>query len=106
MLLAISSGKGPKHVRLAEPAWLLLLVLVPLPWLWVRPRPRLAWPTLSGFRARPRAAAGMIRHVPVVLRSLAVECLAVALARPQTVGGQTRIEGRGVAIVVALDQQL
>ena len=30
--------------------------------------------------------------------------LAVALARPQTVGGVTRIAGQGVAIVVALDQ--
>ena len=29
--------------------------------------------------------------------------LAVALARPQTVGGMTRIAGQGVAIVVALD---
>jgi Ca-activated chloride channel family protein len=34
---------------------------------------------------------------------MAIVCLAVAMARPQTVGGRTRIAGQGVAIVVALD---
>ncbi len=38
-----------------------------------------------------------------MIRGLAIGSLAVALARPQTVGGQTRIAGQGVAIVVALD---
>jgi Ca-activated chloride channel homolog len=38
-----------------------------------------------------------------LLRGLAIAALAVALARPQTVGGKTRINGKGVAIVVALD---
>ena len=37
------------------------------------------------------------------MRGLAIGSLAVALARPQTVGGVTRIAGKGVAIVVALD---
>jgi Ca-activated chloride channel family protein len=40
----------------------------------------------------------------MVLRGLAIGGLAVAMARPQTVGGVTRIAGQGVAIVVALDQ--
>lgn len=91
-------------MRLAEPAWLLLLALIPLPWLWQRARPRIAWPTLHGFRRAPAAGAGWLRHLPSVLRGLAVGALAVALARPQEVGGQTRVAGRGVAIVVALDQ--
>jgi Ca-activated chloride channel family protein len=79
------------------------LILVPLPWIWVRARPKLAWPSLSGFARAPRATAGWMRHVPPLLRSLAIACLAVALARPQTVGGRTRIAARGVAIVAALD---
>jgi Ca-activated chloride channel family protein len=91
-------------VRLAEPGWLVLLILVPLPWIWVRARSKLGWPSLSAFARAPRAAAGWLRHAPVLLRSLAVVCLAVALARPQTVGGHTRIAGRGVAIIAALDQ--
>ena len=42
--------------------------------------------------------------MPAFLRGLAIAGLAVALARPQTVGGRTRIAGQGVAIVVMLDQ--
>ena len=54
----------------------------------------------------PRIAIGWVwlRALPAVLRGLAIGGLAVALARPQTVGGVTRIAGQGVAIVVALDQ--
>jgi Ca-activated chloride channel family protein len=91
-------------MRLAEPSWLFLLALMPLPWLWERARPRIAWSSLRGFRRAPAAGAGWLRHLPAVVRGLALGALAVALARPQTVGGQTRIAGRGVAIVVALDQ--
>ncbi|HEX8199662.1 MAG TPA: VWA domain-containing protein [Isosphaeraceae bacterium] len=91
-------------MRLAEPAWLVLLALMPLPWLGERMRPRIAWPSLRGFRRVPAAGAGWPRHLPAALRGLALGALAVALARPQSVGGQTRVAGRGVAIVVALDQ--
>lgn len=91
-------------MRLAEPAWLLLLVLVVLPWLRGRSRPRLAWPTLDGFKGVPRGWAGPIRWLPAWLRAAGIACLVVALARPQTVGGRSRIAARAVAIVVALDR--
>jgi Ca-activated chloride channel homolog len=87
-------------MRWAEPGSLILLALAPLPWLLGRARPRLAWPTLAGFPKGGTAAWGV---VPALLRGLAIACLAAALARPQVVAGQTRIAGRGVAIVVALD---
>src|SRR5262249_28948070 len=45
-----------------------------------------------------------LRPLPPLLRGLAIGSLAVALARPQSVGGTTQIAGQGVAIVVALDQ--
>ncbi|MBY0398062.1 MAG: VWA domain-containing protein [Thermoleophilia bacterium] len=71
-----------------------------------RLRPRIAWPTLAGFPARgPRSWGGRLRLVvPGLLRGAALACLVVGLARPQTVAGRTRLAGRGVAIVVALDQ--
>ncbi len=87
-----------------EPAWLIVLVLMPLPWLAARARPRVAWPSLHGFGPVRWRCAMLLGLVPVALRGLAIACLAVALARPQTVVGRTRIAGRGVAIVVALDQ--
>lgn len=91
-------------MRLAEPGWLVLLVLVPLPWLLIRARQGIAWPTLGGFRAEGRFRAACKSALPPLLKGLAIGCVVVALARPQTVGGQTRVAGRGVAVVVALDQ--
>lgn len=90
----------------AHPAWFVLLVLVPLPLLLERARPRMLWPSLSGFPAgrSRRSLRRLLRFVPPLLRGLAVGALALALARPQTIGGVTRISGQGVAIVVALDQ--
>jgi Ca-activated chloride channel homolog len=91
-------------VRLAEPAWLLLLLLVPLPWLWQKGRPRISWPSLAFFRYAPTAGAGWVRWLPGTLRGLAIAAMAVALARPQEVGGRTWIAGKGVAIVAAFDR--
>src|SRR3712207_1455796 len=90
-------------MQLAEPGWLAVLGLMPVPLLYERARPRIAWPTLDGFPRRRGVAAGALRSIPALLRGLAIGCLAVALARPQTAGGQTRIAGQGVAIVAALD---
>ena len=91
-------------MHLAQPAWLWLMVLTPLPWLLERSRPRIAWPGFDGIPPHRRLGWAWLRALPAVCRGLAIAALAVALARPQTVGGQTRIAGQGVAIVVALDQ--
>jgi Ca-activated chloride channel family protein len=91
-------------MRFANPAWLYLLILMPLPWLFERLRPRVAWPSLSAFPPRRRIGWVWLQALPAVLRGLALGGLAIALARPQTVGGVTRIAGKGVAIVVALDR--
>ena len=90
-------------MRLAEPGWLAALVIVPLPWLLGRLRPTVRWPTLGGFARGPRGWAGGPRRLPGFLRGAAIACLVVALARPQEVGGRTRVAARGVAIVVAID---
>ena len=75
-----------QRMRFAQPGWLWLFILLPLPWLLERACPRISWPDLGLFPRRQRigwsgctgfrAAAG-----------LAIGALAVALARPQTVGG-------------------
>jgi len=91
-------------MRLAEPYWLLLILLVPLTWFRGLRRPPLAWPTLGGFAHGPRGWAWWARPVPPLLRGLAIVGMAVAMARPQTVGGMTRVAGKGVAIVAAIDR--
>jgi Ca-activated chloride channel family protein len=90
-------------VQLLHPLWLWLCVLVPLPWLLARARQRIAWPSLDTFSSTPRFGWKSFRALPPILRGLAIAALSVALARPQSVGGTTRIAGQGVAIVVLLD---
>ena len=90
-------------MHFAHPGWLWLLVFLPLPWLLERVRPRISWPNLSAFPRRQRIGWRWLQPLPALLRGLAIGCLAVALARPQTVGGTTYIAGQGVAIVVVLD---
>jgi Ca-activated chloride channel homolog len=90
-------------MQFAHPGWFWLMILVPLPWVLERWRPRIGWPSFDGFAPRKRPGWAWLRWLPPVLRGLAIAGLAVALARPQTVGGVTWIAGKGVAIVVALD---
>ena len=90
-------------MQLAHPGWLWLLVLVPVPLFLERSRPRIFWTNLPAFPSG-RSLRRPLRFLPPLLRGLAIGALAVALARPQTVGGITRIVSHGLAIVVALDQ--
>jgi Ca-activated chloride channel family protein len=91
-------------MRLAQPAWLLLLLLIPLYLRWDAGGPRLAWPTLDGFARAPRGLARLGTWLPRLLVTLALGCTTVALARPQTIAGRQRLATRGVGIVVALDR--
>jgi Ca-activated chloride channel homolog len=91
-------------MHFAQPGWLWLTILMPLPWLLERARPRIAWPSLDGFPPDRRLGWARLGRLPSFLCGLAIAALAVALARPQSVGGVIRIAGQGVAIIVALDQ--
>lgn len=91
-------------MQFAHPGWFWLMALVPLPWIFDRWRPRMGWPNFEGFAPRGRPGWVWLKWLPAALRGLAIAAMAVALARPQTVGGVTRVAGKGVAIVVALDQ--
>jgi len=91
------------ELRFAYPGWLWLAVLAP--WLLVLEalRPRLAWPSLAGFRDRPRLSWSWLASAPALARALVIVALAFALARPRTLGGVIHLAGQGVAIVVVLD---
>ena len=91
-------------MRLGEPAWLGLILLAFLPWAWGRRRLRISWPTLEGFGPGRSFRAGFFRAFPWVLKGVAIACLAVAMARPQSPGGRVRVAGRGVAIVALIDR--
>ena len=88
----------------SEPYRLFFLIFALLPW-WTRRRGgRVGWPSLSGFPVRPSLGAKLRSVLPDLLKGFAIACVVMAAARPQTVGGTTRIAGKGVAIVAAIDQ--
>ncbi len=87
----------------AHPGFLWLIVLAALPLVFAQFRPRLAWPSLEGFRRKPRFGWTWLASFPLLARMLAIAALAVGLARPRTIGGEFRIAGQGVAIAVVLD---
>ena len=91
-------------MRFADPIWFGLLLLAPLPWIWERRRSRVSWPTLAGFEGGRTWPARLLRALPAWTRTLAIACLAVAMARPQVVGGRVHVAGRGVTIIAALDR--
>lgn len=91
-------------MRWAEPGWLCLLVLVAWPWLVEARRPRLAWPALALFPVPTGRRAAFKGWLGPALGSAALACLVVALARPQSVAGRTRVAARGVAIALILDR--
>lgn len=91
-------------MRWSEPGWLGLIFLAVLPWVWGWRRVGLAWPTLAGFPNGGSRRVASLRALPWVVRGSALACLALAMARPQSVGGQVRVAGRGVAIMALVDR--
>lgn len=87
--------------------WVCLGGLLLLPLIWVRARPRALRPTLrfSSFRwleGVRSGAATKLWFVAPLLRSLALLCILVAIARPQS-GGEYSDTREGIAIQLVLD---
>jgi len=94
--------------RLQDPLFLLCLSAVPLLAWWyaargLRRRGALLHPNVAKLRLARGGEALWIRHLPPVLRGLAVVCIVVALARPQTGVTGEHVVTEGIDIVLALD---
>ncbi len=59
-------------------------------------------PSLSGIK-NLRSWKTTFRHLPFILRLLAISCIIVALARPQTRDDEELVNGEGVDIVLCID---
>lgn len=59
--------------------------------------------TVEGVRRAPRTWRYWLRHLPFVLRLAAFALMTVALARPQGVEQQSKINAEGIDIMLALD---
>lgn len=86
--------------------WLLLLV-VPLVayyvWRIFAGGASIRISSISGVRRAPRTWRYYVRHLPFVLRVMAVAAVVVALARPQVVSEEHSTTSEGIDIVVAMD---
>lgn len=85
---------------------LLLLLLLPVFWLlWLRPnrRPAIRFSSLDAVRIAGGAGRRHLRLVLPALRTVALVCLIVAVARPQTRNESRRVHVEGIAIQMVLD---
>ncbi|MBS1566830.1 MAG: VWA domain-containing protein, partial [Bacteroidetes bacterium] len=95
------------NARFAQPWFLGLFVLLPILIVWYVTRQSaaqasLVMPSLSGLK-NIRSWKTSLRHAPFVLRMLAVSCIILALARPQTRDDEELVSGEGVDIVLCID---
>ena len=94
--------------RFEDPWLLLLLAGLPLLGWWYAVRGRkgrgaLLHPVAEDMRKVGGGRGEWVRHVPAVLRGLALACLVAALARPQTGVTGENVTAYGIDIVLALD---
>jgi len=95
-----------QSVRLAYPWVLLALLSLPLLWfLWSRPRwrPVLRFSSLAELRSAGSSVSRRVRLILPILRSIALLCLIVAVARPQRADESSRIFAEGIAIQMVVD---
>ena len=96
-----------QNIYFSQPAFFGLLVLVPLLIYWEFWRAGRKRGTVLVSTVRPfmgsRSWKSTLRPAPFVLRILALICLIIALARPQTRNDEQQVNGEGIDIMLCLD---
>jgi Ca-activated chloride channel family protein len=96
-----------QHIVFAYPAAFLLFLLFPflVYWYIYRNNRQQGAMLISSVRSfgNIRSWKTAIKHVPFILRLLAISCLIVALGRPQTRNDQEMVSGEGVDIMLCMD---
>ncbi len=95
-------------VTFAYPWVLFFLTLVPImiAWYWFKGRksqPSINFSSIKVFENLPVSFKEKFRHLPFILRTIAVALLIIALARPQNYSSGENISTQGIDIVMALD---
>lgn len=96
-----------RNIEFAYPWMFLLLAVVPAMIYWYLniANRRQATLLVSSIRSfgDTRSFRAVFRHVPFILRLLAITCLIVALARPQVRNDEELISGEGIDIMLCMD---
>ncbi|MFT4015449.1 MAG: VWA domain-containing protein [Agriterribacter sp.] len=95
------------HIEFAYPRVLYLLLLIPILAGWYisysgKTRGAMKVSSLRSFR-NTNSFKSKLRHIPFVLRMLALAGIITALARPQTHNDERNVEGEGIDIVLCID---
>lgn len=86
--------------------WFLLIIPFMVYWYWWHGRktqPSITYSSLKVFKSLPSTWKEKLKHLPLILRVLAVALLIVALARPRSFSSGQNMYTEGIDIVMALD---
>ena len=91
--------------QLASP-WFLLIALVTLPmaWMMLQSHSTLAISSVVAFEGLSQTVRARLSSVPHLLFLLAIILFSIAMARPQTVDGASRISREGIAVMLVVDR--
>ena len=95
-----------KNITFGQPWFLLLLIIVPvlIAWYILKNNKRQGSIIISDVSARGLSSwKTVLRHLPFVLRLLAVIFIIAAIARPQTMYEEQNADGEGIDIVLCID---
>jgi Ca-activated chloride channel homolog len=95
-----------KEIDFAQPLVFPLFALVPLlVWWYIKQynRKQATIKVSTAYAFTVSTAKNRFRHLPFILRLLAISCLIVALARPQKRNDQEQTVGEGIDIVLCMD---
>ena len=96
-----------QNIAFGQPQFFYLLILIPVLIVWkiIKGRDQQAAISVSSISGLQNISSwkNVFRHIPFVLRLLALTCIIFALARPQTRNDEQNAEGEGVDIILCID---
>ena len=96
-----------QDIIFGQPWWLLLFLVIPalIYWKYHKGRKQVAAIGISSIKGLTESKSwkNYFQQFPFILRMLALSCIIIALARPQTRFDETQREGEGIDIILAID---
>jgi Ca-activated chloride channel family protein len=96
-----------QNIAFGQPQFFYLLIIIPILIIWkiLKGKSQQAAVSISSISGLENTSSwkNVLRETPFILRLLALICIIIALARPQTRNDETFAEGEGVDIVLCID---